>query len=62
MNNIFDFYTNYFDYLQISLGLATPTGLSRVMDNSISHDQVTRMLSNTELDNKEPWLNVKPPV
>ena len=56
MNKIFDFYT---DYLQISLGLATATGLSRVMDNSISHAQVTRMLSNTEFDNKEPWLNVK---
>jgi hypothetical protein len=59
MNNIFDLYT---DYLQISLGLATATGLSRLMDNSISHDQVTRMLSSTEFDNKELWLNVKPIV
>ena len=56
MNNIFDLYT---DYLQISLGLATATGLSRLMDNSVSHDQVTRMLSNTEFDNKELWINVK---
>ena len=59
MNNTFDLYT---DYLQISLGLATATGLSRLMDNSVSHDQVTRMLSNTEFDNKELWLNVKPIV
>jgi len=59
MNNIFDLYT---DYLQISFGLATATGLSRLMDNSVSHDQVTRMLSNTKFDNKELWLNVKPIV
>lgn len=56
MINIFDLYT---DYLQISLGLATATGLSNIVDNAVSHDQVTRMLSNYEINSKTLWLNVK---
>lgn len=45
MDNIFDLYT---DYLQVSLGLAAATGLSKLMDNFVSHDQVTRMLAKTK--------------
>lgn len=56
MMNIFDLYT---DYLQVSLGLATATGLSNIVDNAVSHDQVTRMLSNYEINSKALWLNVK---
>ena len=56
MINIFDLYT---DYLQVSLGLATATGLSKIVDNAVSHDQITRMLANNESNSKALWLNVK---
>lgn len=56
MINIFDLYT---DYLQISLGLATATGLSTIVDKAVSHDQVTRMLANYEINSKTLWFNVK---
>ena len=49
MDNIFDLYT---DYLQVSLGLATATGLSKLMDNAVSHDQVTRALTKIEFNVK----------
>jgi hypothetical protein len=53
---MFDLYT---DYLQISLGLATATGLSNIVDAAVSHDQVTRMLSNYEINSKSLWPSVK---
>jgi hypothetical protein len=59
MNNIFDLYT---DYLQVSVGLATATGLSALVDDEISHDQITRMLNKSENDSKALWKNVKPLV
>ena len=59
MINIFDLYT---DYLQVSFGLATATGLSNAVDNTISHDQVTRMLNKKNNDSKALWLDVKPLV
>ncbi|MCX7739699.1 MULTISPECIES: hypothetical protein [Thermaceae] len=34
----------YTDYLLSSFGAATATGLSRMVDGAISHDQITRML------------------
>jgi len=49
MINIFDLYT---DYLQVSLGLVTATNLSKIVDNAVSHDQVTRMLVNLEYSKK----------
>lgn len=55
--NIFDLYT---DYLQVSQGQVTATGLSEILDNKISHDQITRMLSGINCDNKALWLEVKP--
>ena len=56
MINIFDLYT---DYLQVSTGLTTATGLSNIMDKAISHDQITRMLNKQNNDSKALWLNVK---
>lgn len=56
MDNTLDLYT---DYLQVSLGLATATGLSNLIDNQVSHDQVTRMLSTGDYTSKDLWLNVK---
>jgi len=57
--DIFDLYT---DYLQITPGLATATGLSRILDKAVSHDQVTRMLTNYEFNSKSLWHIVKPLV
>ena len=59
MINIFDLYT---DYLQVSLGLATATNLSEIVDKDVSHDQVTRMLANLECTSKSLWKIVKPLV
>lgn len=36
----------YTDYLLSSFGAATATGLSRIVDGAISHDQITRMWVN----------------
>lgn len=35
----------YIDYLMVSTGQVSATGLSRLLDSAFSHDQVTRMLS-----------------
>ena len=55
--NIFDLYT---DYLQITPGLATATGLSNILDKVVSHDQVTRNVANHESDSKALWRTIKP--
>jgi len=52
VNNLLDLYT---DYLLVSPSYSTATGLSRVTDNKVSHDQVTRLLS-TKIDSKTLWL------
>lgn len=49
----------YTDYLISVSGQATATGLSAMMDNEISHDQVTRFLAREEFDSKHLWLQVK---
>ena len=59
MINIFDLYT---DYLQVALGLATATNLSKIVANDVSHDQITRMFGNLECSNKNLWKIVKPLV
>lgn len=59
MNNseIFDLYT---DYLISSFDLTTATGLSNLLNNEISHDKITRFLSNNNFDNSTLWKVVKP--
>lgn len=52
----------YSDYLLSSFGQTTATGLSKLMDGEISHDQVTRMLSSTKMTSKAWWKLVKPHV
>lgn len=59
METILDLYT---DYLQATFRQATATGMSEMLDGAISHDQVTRMLSQPEQGSKELWLAVKPLV
>jgi hypothetical protein len=52
----------YSDYLLSSFGQTTATGLSRVLDGEVSHDQVTRMLSSAKMTSKAWWKLVKPHV
>jgi hypothetical protein len=52
----------YSDYLLSSFGQTTATGLARLLDGEISHDQVTRMLSSEKLTAKMWWKLVKPHV
>ena len=57
VENLLDLYT---DYLLVNPSYSTATGLSRVMDNEVSHDQVTRLLSGDQLSSKTLWQYVKP--
>ena len=49
----------YSDYLLSSFGATTATGLSALVDGQISHDQVTRFLSQTDYTSKHLWQQVK---
>jgi len=57
-----DYLELYTDYLISGNGYATATGLSAMMDNAISHDQITRFLSKNEFTSKELWKKVKSTV
>jgi hypothetical protein len=56
---LFDLYT---DYLISAFGPTTATGLSRLLDGQISHDQVTRLLAEPPQNSADLWRNVKPLV
>jgi len=49
----------YMDYLISSTQLTTCTGLSKVLDGSISHDKFTRLLSKGNFDPKSLWQQSK---
>lgn len=49
----------YTDYLISTFGYATATGLSRMVEGQVSHDQVTRFLSQEAYTSKDLWLEVK---
>ena len=59
MNILLDLYT---DYLLSSFGQTTATGLSKVLDGAISHDKITRLLSENSFSSKDLWSEVKPIV
>jgi hypothetical protein len=59
VENLLDLYT---DYLISSFGQTSATGLSRLVDNGIKHDSVTRLLSNSDFTSKTLWQTVKPLV
>ena len=59
MEKLLDLYT---DYLISSFGQTSATGLSRLVDNDIKHDSVTRLLSNSDFSSKSLWQTVKPLV
>lgn len=52
----------YSDYLISSFSQSTATGLSAALDGQVSHDRITRFLSETDFDSKQLWLRVKPLV
>src|SRR4051794_15534230 len=52
----------YTDYLLCNSGYATATGLSAMLDGEVSHDKVTRFLSEREYKSKDMWGEVKSTV
>lgn len=52
----------YSDYLLSSFGQTTATGLAKLIDGEVSHDQITRMLGSEKLTSKTWWKLVKPQV
>jgi hypothetical protein len=52
----------YTDYLLSTFGSATATGLSAMVEGAVSHDKVTRLLSEQEYTSKDLWQHVKPVV
>jgi len=57
-----DYIELYTDYLISNNGYATATGLSAMMDNKVTHDQITRFLSKNEFSSKDLWKRVKSTV
>jgi SRSO17 transposase len=49
----------YTDYLLSTFGQATATGLSAMLEGEISHDKVTRFLSEQSYTSKDLWKHVK---
>ncbi len=45
----------YSDYLISSFALITATGLSLLLDNEFSHDQITRFLSGADYTSRDLW-------
>jgi len=52
----------YTDYLLASFGATTATGLARLMDGTVSHDQITRFLAKRQFTSADLWQVVKPTV
>ena len=52
----------YTDYSISTFGPATATGLSAMVDGDMSHDHMTRFLSEREYTSKDLWRQVKPVV
>ena len=52
----------YSDYLIATFGTATATGLSEMVSGTVSHDQITRFLSERDYTSRDLWLQVKKTV
>jgi len=50
----------YSDYLLSSFSYTTATGLSGLLEGSLSHDRITRFLSSNASTPADLWLLVKP--
>jgi hypothetical protein len=62
MNKNTQIFGLYIDYLVTSFSYTTATGLSKLLDGEISHDQVTRFLSHKQFTSADLWKNVKKDV
>ena len=49
----------YSDFLIASFSLVTATGLSKMLDNGYSHDQISRFLAQRKFTQKDFWKSVK---
>jgi hypothetical protein len=49
----------YTDYLISAFGLVTSTELSKLLDQAVSHDRISRMLSKQEFTQKDYWHCIK---
>ena len=49
----------YTDYLLSTFGAATATGLSAMVEGDVSHDRITRFLSEQDYTSKDLWHEVK---
>jgi hypothetical protein len=58
-NSNLDLYT---DYLLSTFGAATATGLSAMVEGEVSHDKITRLLSEQDYTSKDLWHQVKSTV
>ena len=52
----------YTDYLLVSFGQASATGLAALLPQVVSHDQITRFLSQNAFGGSDLWQIVKPHV
>jgi hypothetical protein len=52
----------YTDYLISSFGQVTATGLARLLDGEVSHDQITRFLASEPKRSTDLWRIAKPLV
>ena len=52
----------YTDYLLASFGATPATGLARLLDGTVSHDQITRLLAKRQFTSADLWQVVKPTV
>jgi hypothetical protein len=52
----------YTDYLLSTFGATTATGLSALVEGEVSHDRITRFLSEQDYSSKDLWQQVKPTV
>jgi hypothetical protein len=59
MNKLLDLYS---DYLLSAFGSTTATGLSALVNGSVSHDQITRFLAEEKRTAADLWRIVKPYV
>src|SRR5215218_5122144 len=57
--HLLDLYT---DYLVACFGATTATGLARLLDGAVSHDQITRFLAKRQFTSADLWQVVKPTV
>jgi len=58
MNKNKQIFELYIDYLVTSFSYTTATGLSTLLDEEISHDQITRFLSHKQFSSADLWKNV----